>query len=366
MSEVAINVNIEGVEQVTEGFRQIGDASSDTGRKVADSSKQTDAASDATLRYDASQKQLMMTTAGLIGNGVQLGDIMDRMAKGQVDVGRGALLLSMNFLQLGSQLYLLKTKYAEKIATQALSIAGDVKEAASGLASAIAGKIKVFVDLIARYGAKIATQTTSIALDIQEAASAAAGAVAEGVRTAAAWARTVAEKAKAVALAIANALEGPWGWAVLAGAAAAAGVGVALAAGIPSKAEGGWIRETRPFLLHEGEYVLSKETAREFEKLSERILSITTKETAINSSVLMSSLVERIPHFIEGGVAEKPIIALLGEREPEVILPLSRILNTTNNRVENNRPVNVYIQNPTFRSREDMDYMVKALRRGVE
>ncbi|MBT0160773.1 hypothetical protein G4O51_12405, partial [Candidatus Bathyarchaeota archaeon A05DMB-2] len=56
------------------------------------------------------------------------------------------------------------------------------------------------------------------------------------------------------------------------------------------------------------------------------------------------------------------------EREPEAVVPLSKIFNFTSvggSRVES-KTVNVYVQNPTFRSRGDIDYMVQALRRGVE
>ncbi|NVM20588.1 MAG: hypothetical protein HWN68_02270 [Desulfobacterales bacterium] len=50
------------------------------------------------------------------------------------------------------------------------------------------------------------------------------------------WAVVGAEKARAVAHAVAHALSGPPGWAILAGAAAAAAVGIALTSQIPSGA----------------------------------------------------------------------------------------------------------------------------------
>jgi hypothetical protein len=78
--------------------------------------------------------------------------------------------------------------------------------------------------------------------------------------TAAEWLHTIALKAKAVALSVVHALEGPWGWAILAGAIAAAGIGLALAARIPSRQFGGPVKETGPYLLHEGEYVLPRTT----------------------------------------------------------------------------------------------------------
>jgi len=72
------------------------------------------------------------------------------------------------------------------------------------------------------------------------------------------WAHVAALKAKATALAIVNALSGPWGWAILAGATAAAAIGIALATRIPSKQFGGPIREEGVYYLHAGEYVLPR------------------------------------------------------------------------------------------------------------
>jgi len=91
----------------------------------------------------------------------------------------------------------------------------------------------------------------SIAAHISHAAYVAASTLAE-------WAHTAALQAKAIALAIANALMGPYGWVILAGAAAAAAAGIALATRIPSRQFGGPIREEGPYYLHAGEYVLPR------------------------------------------------------------------------------------------------------------
>lgn len=209
--EITITANLEGVEQVSIGFERMGDSASSMGRKVADSSKQ----------MDMSYRGLMVTSAGLIGNSVQLGDVMDRMAKGQMDVGRGAVVLSMNFLQLGSQLYALNLKYGEAIGLKLSHIALSAKEVAADMAV-------------------VASKTA---------------------HTAASWALTAAEHARAIAHAVANALAGPVGWAILAGAAAAATMGLALAARIPSRHIGGDIRESGVYNLLAGEHVLSREQA---------------------------------------------------------------------------------------------------------
>jgi hypothetical protein len=128
MSEVTLRARLEGVDEVTDGFERMGNAAGNMGNKVASSSRQ----------METNYRSLMMTTAGLIGNSVQLGDIMDRMAKGQMDVGRGALMLSMNFLQLASQLSRLAT--AEAIATAASwahTIAKKAEAIALGIVNAL-------------------------------------------------------------------------------------------------------------------------------------------------------------------------------------------------------------------------------------
>jgi len=94
----------------------------------------------------------------------------------------------------------------------------------------------------------------SIAAHISHAAYVAASTLAE-------WAHTAALQAKAIALAIANALMGPYGWVILAGAAAAAAAGIALATRIPSRQFGGPIREEGPYYLHAGEYVVPRTSA---------------------------------------------------------------------------------------------------------
>lgn len=80
----------------------------------------------------------MTTSAGLIANSVQLGDIMDRMAKGQMDLGRGAVMLTMNFLQLASQVYALMTaEWAEAAASWAVTIAKKAEAVALGIVHAL-------------------------------------------------------------------------------------------------------------------------------------------------------------------------------------------------------------------------------------
>jgi hypothetical protein len=96
-NEVTIQANLEGVEQVTAGFQQIGEQAGAMGSKVGTAS----------TGMDIGFRRLALTTAGMMMNGIQLADIMDRMAKGQMDLGRGAVMLALNFLQLASQIWLI-------------------------------------------------------------------------------------------------------------------------------------------------------------------------------------------------------------------------------------------------------------------
>jgi hypothetical protein len=67
------------------------------------------------------------------------------------------------------------------------------------------------------------------------------------------WMVVGAEKARAIAHGIANALSGPAGWAILAGAVAMSGVAMGLAATIPSRQAGGPIYRTGTYQLERGE-----------------------------------------------------------------------------------------------------------------
>jgi len=165
--EVNIKINVEGLDQLREAFNLIGSMSGESANKVTAASNQ----------MDVSYKRLALTTAGLMTNALQLSDIWTRMASGQMDLARGAIMLGLNFLQLATQI----------------------------------------------------------------------------------WTIVGAEHARAIAHAVAHALSGPPGWVILGVAAGIAAGAIAYAAAtIPSKQFGGPIYETRPYLLHAGEYVLPR------------------------------------------------------------------------------------------------------------
>lgn len=108
----------------------MGDSATSMGNKVSNASK----------NIDTNYRTLMLSTAGVIANSIQLGDIMDRMARGQMDVSRGALLLSMNFLQLTSMLQRLATaEHIATIASWAHTAAKHAEAIAIGIVHALSG-----------------------------------------------------------------------------------------------------------------------------------------------------------------------------------------------------------------------------------
>jgi hypothetical protein len=292
-AEVTLYANLEGIEDVNAGFASMGASAEGMGRQVSES----------TERMNVNYRTLFFTTAGLITNSVQLGDIMDRMAKGQMDLGRGALMLGMNFLQLAGQLYILNYRYGESIAAKNASIIADFQEAASASAHTAAERVREAAVVVSStaHGIFNAIKASSIAIDIHHAASAIAHAVAEGVRQAALWASVIAENAMAIAWVITESITS-FGAAVPFIIAAAAGAAVAVGAVLAAQGN--------------------------------------------------------IPHFAEGAIVQTPTFALIGERGPEAVLPLNKFLSSSST----NMTVNLTI-NESRTPRETGDAVIDALRR---
>jgi hypothetical protein len=94
-TEVTIDVQMTGLSGVVAGFDVISQKTS----QVAENSVR------ASGMMDLGFRRLAFTTAGMIMNTVQLGDLIDRMARGQIDAGRAAILFGMNMLQLAGQIW---------------------------------------------------------------------------------------------------------------------------------------------------------------------------------------------------------------------------------------------------------------------
>jgi hypothetical protein len=223
---VDIQVNLEGLEGVTAGFSRIGESATNMGNTTVTATSHMTAQMDllgneikeSSNQMSMSYRMVAGNIAMLTMNTMQLGDIMERMSKGQMDVGRGMMMLAVNAIQLSANLFMLNKAYQEGITHQIVSLGLRAKEIAASIAHALV----------------------------------------IGAETLAHWVLVAAKKALSIASAISHALEGPWGWAILAGAAVAAGFGLALASQIPSKQFGGSIERTGPYLLHAGEYVVPR------------------------------------------------------------------------------------------------------------
>jgi hypothetical protein len=67
----------------------------------------------------------------------------------------------------------------------------------------------------------------------------------------------------------------------------------------------------------------------------------------------------KIPAFAEGGIVYKPTYALIGEKEPEIVAPLSKIMSWTSKSVS----IGTIVINEAKTPRETGDAVVDALRR---
>jgi len=307
MSEVTLRVNVEGVEQVTEGFHRIGNEVGEMGRKVEDS----------TRKASMSMKDLVVGFSGVATSAFSLYAAYDRVADMQVSINRANLQVKSSLnsvedaqrrynatvekygsaseeanaaakdLQLAQERYQVATERAEMMQ-------GNLNEAIMQSAlTVIPSLITMIANISADSDSWNKIKEASIILDAKQAAGAVAHAAAEGGRQVAIWATVVAEKARAIAHAIANALSGPWGWAILAGAAVAAGTGIALAASIPSKQYGGLIEKTQPYLLHREEYVESIEERRHVEEVLSRVRELPSPHTSITNIVTIEGPIFR-------------------------------------------------------------------------
>lgn len=183
---------MEGIEDVTQGFREMGASAEEYGNQVEQTSN----------RVNLSYGRMLSAGASVISQSMSIAGIMRQVQTGHMDVAGAALMLSEHFLRLGRSLMVLEE----------------------------------------RYGALIAAKMASIATTVQE--------------TAAAWAETIAQNARALAVGIANAISSmgilvP----VMLAAAGAITVGILAEQGkIPGLASGGIVTQTGLAVVHEGEH----------------------------------------------------------------------------------------------------------------
>ena len=165
-----------------------------------------------------------------------------------------------------------------------------------------------------------------------------AGAIASGAKSAADYIETGAIWLKNAALSVEISLQAmlaPYLVPIMLGAAAAVGVGIAAA--YASKETGGYVEETKPYMLHAGEWVLPKGTVDTFTS-KESFKSVeSNKENTVNNETLTSKNAlntfaskETFKSLKEGGLIEKEGLYLLHTGE-KVLSKESALSSTTNN-----------------------------------
>jgi hypothetical protein len=167
------------------------------------------------------------------------------------------------------------------------------------------------------------------------ALASAAKTAAETIETGWIWLKNAATSAAITLQAMAQ----PWLVPVMLGAAAAVGVGIAAA--YASKETGGYVEETKPYMLHAGEWVLPKNTVDTFTS-KESFKSVeSNKENTVNNQTLTSKNAlntfaskETFKSLKEGGVIEKEGLYFLHTGEKVLSKESALKENVSTNNVE--------------------------------
>ncbi|MBT0160666.1 hypothetical protein G4O51_11870, partial [Candidatus Bathyarchaeota archaeon A05DMB-2] len=308
-TDVLVRVSMEGEAEVSEGFRRLG-------RSAEDSSRQ--------MRSFGREVASIGASISAVG---RLGEMFGVLSKEEANVIR----------EMGNMMALFGTVARGLSYLQNASWAVTLAEKARGAAHQ-------FADAMAAGAGKVASVFVSALAAIK----------ASSIATA------VAEKARAVAHAIANAVSSmgvlvP----VLVAAASAAAVGIAAAFGAVPMAKGGVVTKPTLALIGEREpeivLPLSKvsnvvnvagspfdssftvafnaapKAQSELPVAKSGVSAVSAGSSIIQGGGSLSqgsSLLQGV-FLSEGGVVLRPTLALVGEREPEAVVPLSKIFNFT-------------------------------------
>jgi len=316
-AEITIQAQLEGLEKVTAGFEKMGESAERMGNRVEETTK----------RMEINYRGLITSFSGAAAAGFALYNMYDRITEIQVSVDRAnvALKASLNAVEDAQRRHNIQVRKYGADSAEAAAAAADLliaQERAEVAASRAQMAQENFNEAIVRMAIGIIPTAITMVDSISKALTILKTTTI--LATTAEWGHIIALKAKAIALAVMHALTGPAGWVVLAAAAAFAAAGIGLAAKIPGRQYGGLIHETRPYLLHAGEYVVPKEKVEIFKDLTEKI-GVYEKASPLN--------------FLTGPLAS----GLMRE-------------GTTYN-------ITVTIQNPVFRTRGDMEFLVDRLKR---
>jgi len=321
-TEIKIQAELEGLEKVTAGFEKMGESAEHMGSRVEATTK----------RMEINYRGLITSFSGAATAGFALYNMYDRISEIQVVVDRANVTLkaSMNAAEDAQRRYNIQVQKYGIHSAEARAAAADLRIAQERVEVA-ASRAQMVQENLNEAMVRMAIGIIPMAITMIDSMSKALTILKTTtiLATAAEWGHIIALKAKSVAFAIMHALTGPAGWAILAAAAAFAAVGIGLAGEIPSRQHGGLIGETRPYLLHAGEYVIPKEKVEIFKELTEKIM---TKEVDIYEKAAPLN-------FLSGLLASK----LIGE-------------GVTYN-------ITLTIQNPVFRNRGDIEFLVDRLKR---
>jgi hypothetical protein len=210
------------------------------------------------LRVQANNRLMLTSLAALSLQAINMSNLFERMARGQVSAGEAVALFGADALQTTSYLLALNMAQEKRVALQGASVLAAGREALAAAAS-----------------------------------------------TAASWLKVAALKAESIALGVRSALSGPVGWAVLAGAAAAAGAGYALASRIPQAANGAvFDRPTLALLGEGGESEIAAPESKLRQIFSESQTTYNNSNPSISVHVYGASSYEEARRGARDGIVE--------------------------------------------------------------
>ena len=125
---VVIEFSQKGLEQVTAAFRQIGEESAKTSRKVSESSQ----------KMEVNYKQLAFSMSHVVTAGMSLESTWSRVAEGQMDVLHGILRSIPAIISMASALATLTAAEAARTAATISSTLADIGHTIALKAKAIA------------------------------------------------------------------------------------------------------------------------------------------------------------------------------------------------------------------------------------
>jgi len=358
--EITIEAYLLGSDEVSEGFKRMGASAEAMGDKTLDMSKKSESSS-LSMRGLAREVASFGASAFAVA---RVGEQFGLLTKQQAD----SIQMMGGVVATGGTL--LRTfSYIAK-ASEGVSIAESARGAAHGFADAMASGITRVGGAIV--SALVRIETSSLAVAFAEKARGVAHFFADSMSSGvtkivgaivsaltairvSSIATAIAENARAVAHAIANAVAS-LGVAVpiIIAAAAAAAVGIAAYTGnIPHLAKGGIVKTPTVAVIGER----GPEAVIPLSIMSQEIMQpFKGNQMPLAWAI---TFMRPLESFSEGGIVAKPTLALIGERGPEAVIPLSRMESAKSVDVT----VNVYGASDPYETGESVKSAIRDLRR---